>query len=441
MLPFVPKPRWRTLDIMGGVLLLLALIVGAGCFAVFHTLSQDHVVRENGRQIALVRDEVSQLLEQVALAESAQRGYLLTGEDGYLAPYREAEATVRAILARLSAMSGDHPVRAGRLAELRDLTARKFDEMRQTLPLVRAGRTAEARALVTSDQGQALFERIEAQGRRMNEEERRALEASYAASDRRQRALVIQLLLLILAMVAVLVLAALAIRRSAHARAAEAYLREVRAQRDRADLLRREMSHRVKNLFAVIMSIISTTGRAETDPVAAARKTRERVQALARAHALTSGQDELLGADLGDLVRAVAGAYVPPGRDLQVEGPAVTLDALQTTPLGLVLNELATNAVKYGGWAGEAGTVRVSWQLIGSNGLDFLWEETEIAPRNGEPATGARGFGTTMIDLSAQQAGATVERKLEKGTFVFRMKLRLPQKDGSANHGAAETGR
>lgn len=413
-------PRWRTLNVLVVFLLLLGLILAAGSAAVFRSMTLEQDARARGREIAMVREDLSQILTHLNIAESAQRGYLLTGAEAYLSPYATARQETVGRLDHLASLGPQAP-RQPAIAELRDLAAEKFAEMEETLALAHDGRAAEAQAIVATDRGRQIMDRIEAVSRHLIETEQRALDQSYTTVDRRQRSALLQVIVLTGGALGALLIAALSLRQTAHARAEAAWAAEIRAQRDRADLIRREMSHRVKNLFAVIMSIISTTARGETDVRAAARKTRDRVQALARAHSLSSGEDEMESATIGALVQAVAGPYRPEGQDLALEGPEIRLSAQIITPLGLILNELATNALKYGGWMTPAGTVRASWRLGSPNVLDFVWRETGITPR----VTGQEGFGTTMIDLSAQQAGGTASRDWDGTVFTFRMQIPL----------------
>ena len=128
----------------------------------------------------------------------------------------------------------------------------------------------------------------------------------------------------------------------------EEQARQLVEERERTDLLARELNHRVKNLFAIVQSIISSTARQETDARVAATKIRERVYALSRAHALTSSIDMQQQTTLAALVNAIVASQVSEHCDLYAEGPDVTVMAQHVTPLGMILHELTTNAVKYG---------------------------------------------------------------------------------------------
>jgi two-component sensor histidine kinase/PAS domain-containing protein len=168
-----------------------------------------------------------------------------------------------------------------------------------------------------------------------------------------------------------------------------------RAEQER-EMLVGELNHRVKNLFAVVRAL-ATQG----DGVRSAEEYRQvllgRVDALVRTHDLLF-ESHWRGAEL----HALAGTLKPfaGGRTeaIAIEGPQVELDARQTLSIGLVLHELATNAVKYGALSRPEGRVRLSWQVEdGDEGrlLRLHWEE-----RGGPPVTAPdrTGFGTRLIE-------------------------------------------
>ena len=95
------------------------------------------------------------------------------------------------------------------------------------------------------------------------------------------------------------------------------------------------------------------------------------------------------------------------------------LPAKQVTPLGLVLHELTTNAVKYGAWKNE-GTVHVSWAQ--ANGMvQLTWRETgaelaELPER--------KGFGSLLMTSAARQFGGNFERSFT--TDGLQVTIELP---------------
>jgi diguanylate cyclase (GGDEF)-like protein/PAS domain S-box-containing protein len=105
-------------------------------------------------------------LQQVSLtigeAESAQRGYLLTGKDEYLAPYRQAVIRLPGILDSLDTIPIDDPVLAAQVRDIRHQTDLKLAELAQTVSLYQKGRREAALALVQTDSGQHFMDRVRA---------------------------------------------------------------------------------------------------------------------------------------------------------------------------------------------------------------------------------------------------------------------------------------
>jgi two-component system, cell cycle sensor histidine kinase and response regulator CckA len=100
------------------------------------------------------------LLAHVSIAESSQRGFLLTGRPDYLAPHDSAVAQIPAELERLAALTGDDQFAAGRVEELRPLVRDKLDELRRTIQVRRTKGLAAALEIVDTDVGKELMERI-----------------------------------------------------------------------------------------------------------------------------------------------------------------------------------------------------------------------------------------------------------------------------------------
>lgn len=405
-------PRWSVPAIVWSMLAVLALIVGGAALSLAELTRVEETARENGRETVRLIQATTAVRAGVLRSESAQRGLLLTGDEQYSQGYLDGLRIAREGLASLRGMMAADPTRESpdRLSGLVD---RKFEELDRTVAYMHGGQEEAALALFASRQGDEIMAAIASETDGLLARQERRLAAYYADVDRSQRRSSHILTGLAAGGLLAVLLAAVLARRAARAEARARYINEIRAERDRADLIRRELSHRVKNLFAVIMSIISTTGRTETDPAEAARKTRERVQALARAHALSTGQGELREAHLAELVETVAGSYAPSPRRFPVSGLDLVLPARMVTPLGLILNELATNALKYGAWATAEGTVSVSWAFAEDGSLGFLWSERAGNIAGQDPVR--KGFGTTMIDLSAEQAGARIERTWTAG--------------------------
>ncbi len=178
--------------------------------------------------------------------------------------------------------------------------------------------------------------------------------------------------------------------------------------------LAREMSHRVKNLFAVMSGLVSMTARSAQTPNDMADALRGRLGALSRAHELVRsalGGDE--GASeattLSRLVDAVLSPYGAgeSGDRLRIEGPSVSVGTNTVTNLALVLHELATNAAKYGALSEAHGRLAIRWVIEGDE-VRLAWHETGGPTLSGPP--GAEGFGSQLARRTVTgQLGGTME--------------------------------
>ena len=100
------------------------------------------------------------LLSSLKDAETGQRGYLLTGEDRYLAPYRQALSEVPVILGDLSHVTATRPEQSERVDKLKPLVADKLDELEQTISLRQTSGLEAALAVVRSDRGKEAMDRL-----------------------------------------------------------------------------------------------------------------------------------------------------------------------------------------------------------------------------------------------------------------------------------------
>jgi two-component system CheB/CheR fusion protein len=92
---------------------------------------------------------------------------------------------------------------------------------------------------------------------------------------------------------------------------------------------------------------------------------------------------------------------------LEITGPKVTLPIEATMPFGLILHELATNAVKYGAWAPDTGRTIIQWRLPKERQLEFRWREEAAVPLSSSPKR--EGFGSVVIKRALNQAKVQYE--------------------------------
>jgi two-component sensor histidine kinase len=167
-----------------------------------------------------------------------------------------------------------------------------------------------------------------------------------------------------------------------------------------AGMLIDELNHRVKNTLATVQSIVSQAIRNSEDPLVVGEAIETRIEALSRSHDLL-GREKWEGAGLYDLVHeALAPFRVMQGRSerFTTEGENIRLSPRAALALGIALNELATNAVKYGAFANEMGTITIKWRL--DQRPDGRWLILHWREKNGPPVSlpTRRGFGSRVIE-------------------------------------------
>ncbi|KQR83641.1 sensor histidine kinase [Sphingomonas sp. Leaf343] len=183
---------------------------------------------------------------------------------------------------------------------------------------------------------------------------------------------------------------------------------------DEREVISQELSHRIKNIFAVIAGLVGFAARARPEFAPAATDLRQRITALGRAHDFVrphsaqsrpaSRQDSLHGL-LQDLFSPYSGADE---ERIVVDGAMVTIDDRSATPLALLFHELATNATKYGALSIEGGHVVVTVDARDEH-VVMTWCE-QGGPAVIDPGV-HHGFGSQLIELSAvRQLGGTVKK-------------------------------
>jgi two-component sensor histidine kinase len=163
-----------------------------------------------------------------------------------------------------------------------------------------------------------------------------------------------------------------------------------------------EMSHRLRNLFALTDGMIRGSARHAKSPGEMADALSGRLHALARAHSLvrrkvSGGGPVLDEKDLGDLIRIVVSAHEAGSEfsisQFHIEGPAVSCSDHASSGLALIIHELATNASRYGALKAADGRIAITWETKGPM-LHLKWVESG-GPVIDSPPT-RRGFGSTL---------------------------------------------
>ncbi|MEJ1160596.1 HWE histidine kinase domain-containing protein [Prosthecomicrobium sp. N25] len=204
-------------------------------------------------------------------------------------------------------------------------------------------------------------------------------------------------------------------------------LSQRKAAEKHQQFLMQELDHRVKNTLAIVVSISKRTASSKDNLVDFQEAFTARIEALAATHTLLA-QKGWTSLSLPEILRAELAPYADErATRIEVEDIVLSLKPRTAIALGLIIHELATNAVKYGALSRPDG--RVAIREIGWSGGDgafaIEWVETGgpevVAPRRS-------GFGRTVIarSLGYSTAGRT---QLEFLPMGVRCRIDIPAED------------
>ncbi len=193
-------------------------------------------------------------------------------------------------------------------------------------------------------------------------------------------------------------------------------IHEQRLALEEREVISQELSHRIKNIFAVILGLIGVMARDKPTLAPLTDELRERIAALGRAHDYVRphspkshpGRPEN---SLHGLMETLFAPYQDlAARRFTITGPDVTIDDRAVTPLALFFHELATNAIKYGALSTDSGSIAITITRGDNESVELGWQE------RGGPAVmgpgGASGFGSRLIELSVvRQLGGSYRRE------------------------------
>jgi len=194
------------------------------------------------------------------------------------------------------------------------------------------------------------------------------------------------------------------------------------------ELVSQELSHRIKNIFAVLTGIISLSARSRPEVKDFAAELRQRIYALGEAHDFVRPHSDASQApanqgSLGSLIGRLMQPYRQDGQDRVVfHGEDAPIDDGAATPLALLFHELCTNAAKYGALSAAGGRVNLTGRGAGEY-YHLTWKEVGGPPVTGNAELG--GFGSRLITLSIEgQLRGRLERIWEPDGL--RVEIDLP---------------
>ncbi|NVD44785.1 sensor histidine kinase [Qipengyuania atrilutea] len=194
------------------------------------------------------------------------------------------------------------------------------------------------------------------------------------------------------------------------------------SESENRQLLARELSHRIKNIFAVISGLISMRVRKHPELAEFAADLNAMIRSLGHAHDYVNPLNENAGHSLHELLTDMLAPYGAKGENkLRIDGDArQRIGERAATPLALIFHELATNSAKYGALSHADGYVQIDVSSATNEAQDgdadrlkIRWSEPGIAPPADESSE-REGFGSRLLRMSVQnQLGGEMTRTFD----------------------------
>lgn len=377
-----------------------------------------------------LRSAAVELRAALQTAESSQRGFLITGNEIYLAPYDAAKAQARWRLEFLQRALQDNAEGEALLARLAGAVQEKLKELDETIDLKGRQFGQEALGMLKTNRGKAVMDEANLY---LSGITRRADDRLTAAvNEQRVNANWLRWVSIVGGLVIVLVVGGVTLVTLQYAREVAQARDEVSAlnasleervklrtadlarARDLAEVLVQEVNHRVANSLAMVTSMVQLQSRTLSDPAAkeALSAAEARIYAIASVHKrLYTSKDARL-VDLDEYLAAILDHLAA---SMRSEGKGAflryTIEPLKLATdtsinLGVVVTELVTNAFKYA-YPNGNGEVRVRLSSLPESRVELTVEDDGVG-RNDDVAKGT-GLGSRIVQAVAASMEATIE--------------------------------
>ena len=380
----------------------------------------------------------------VQTAESSQRGFMVGGNEIYLAPYDSAKTAAQRQLDLLKQLLANYPQSQTQIQRLQTLVADKFDEMDRTITLKRALHDDEALALFQSNKGKALMDEANVFVAAIVRQADDRLTAG--VEEQRVNAFWLRVVSAAGALVIIIVVGAtgwVLLRYTRELRTARDEVRglnsvleqrvaertaDLTKARDRAQVLLSEVNHRVANSLALVSSLVSLQAKAIKDEGAksALAETQDRIFAISLVHKRLYGGSDARAVTLDEYLRGLLDHLKT---SMRADGQSTTLSydlapVLLATDasinLGVVVTEWVTNAFKYAYPTGSAGEVRVRLNQLTDGEAELVVEDDGVGRAEGAPAKGT-GLGSRIVTAMAQSMGGTISYEQRSPGMLARV--------------------
>jgi two-component sensor histidine kinase len=394
------------------------------------------------------RGSAVELRDAMRTAESSQRGFLVTGNEIYLAPFDNAKTVVLRHLDTLKRTLVRYPVSETLLQRLAGVITEKIDEMNQTIALKNDRRDAEALALLRTNRGKALMDEanvflsgiIQAADERL----------TTGVSEQKTNAAMLRWVSIVGGLVIILVVGGVTITVLRYAREIAQARDEVRIlntglegrvtqrtadlarARDRAEVLLAEVNHRVANSLSLVVALVKLQTNAVSDQAAkdALGETQARIYAISLIHKrlYSSGDvrfvalDEYLASLLDHLETSMRNEGL--GASVRYDIEPLKLPTDTSVNLGVVVTEWVTNAFKYA-YPDRRGEVRVRLKQLSDRQIELVVEDDGVG-RSDDAAVKGTGLGTRIVKAMALTMGAEIHYVARQPGSAAHLTFPLP---------------
>jgi two-component sensor histidine kinase len=204
-----------------------------------------------------------------------------------------------------------------------------------------------------------------------------------------------------------------------------------RKQRERdAHMLTNEVSHRIKNNLQIIVGLIAYEARSTPQPCVEGYKAMQaRIGAIADLYDLISqssrGRTIAVDAYLREIARTVSASLLGniSGIEIAVKAEALDIDPDRAVPFGLLVNELATNAIKHA-FPGGTGRVVLSVEQIGDQ-IELTVADDGVGMKDKDSVRTPAKRGSDYVAIFVRQLSGTIVVSGSEGTGTI-VRIRLP---------------
>lgn len=204
------------------------------------------------------------------------------------------------------------------------------------------------------------------------------------------------------------------------------------------ELLLREIHHRVKNNLQTVSSLLNlqSAGIEDAAALAAVQESRNRVRSMSLIHQKLYQGEQLASVEMKDYFETMGQAMLQSfgqqtGRvALKIDMTPIDIDVDTAIPIGLIVNELITNSLKYAFPDQREGAIEISLRAEDDHTLALRIADNGVGNKVAEPSEwrqSSTGFGGRLVHLLVQQLGAQMEQN-ETGGYTTIIRFSNPAK-------------